>query len=125
MIARWMIVGFVIWIAIAAAFRFFGQDVFQTGRDGVTWLFLVLPLAMFVVTYALVKILRVEQTDRCEAAAIFAVPGLLTGIYMINSFENVFPNLDASLSSEFAALMFACYAAVILAGIVSSRLNSI
>ena len=31
----------------------------------------------------------------------------------------------ASLSNEFAALMFACYAAVIVAGIVSSRLESI
>ena len=53
------------------------------------------------------------------------VPGLLVGIYEINSFTNVFPNLDPSLGGSFAALMFACYAAVIIAGIVSSRLQSI
>lgn len=125
MIARWMVVGFVLWLAVTLSFRFVGQDVFQVGPGGVSWLFMILPITMFVVTYALLKMMRVEPSDRAEAASIFAVPGLLIGIYMINSYENVFPNLDASLEPEFAALMFACYAAVIIAGIVSSRLKNI
>lgn len=125
MIARWMVVGFVLWLAVTLSFRFVGGDVFQTGAGGVSWLFMVLPITMFIVTYALLKMMRVEPSDRAEAASIFAVPGLLIGIYMINSYENVFPNLDASLEPEFAALMFACYAAVIIAGIVSSRLKNI
>ena len=125
MIARWMIVGFVLWIAVAAAFRFFGDTVFTTGRDGVTWMFMVLPIAILVITFLFLKVLGVAPTDRAEAASIMAVPGLLVGIYEINSFNNVFPNLDASLGPQFAALMFACYAAVILAGIVSSRLENI
>jgi len=43
----------------------------------------------------------------------------------INSFHAVFPNLDPSLAQSFAALMYACYAAVILSGIVSSRLQQL
>ncbi|MGQ0532100.1 MAG: DUF5367 family protein [Caulobacteraceae bacterium] len=125
MIVRWMIVGFAFWIAIALAFRFIGDSVFVPGAGGVSWLFMTLPLAMLVITYLFLKILRVAPTDRAEAASIMAVPGLLVGIYEINSFTNIFPNLDASLGSEFAALMFACYAAVIIAGIVSSRLEGI
>ncbi len=125
MIARWMIAGFVLWAAITFSFRFIGQEVFQTGPGGVSWMFMTLPLIMFALTYALLKMFKVAPTDRCEAAAIFAVPGLLVGIYEINSYRVVFPNLDPSLSSEFAALMFACYAAVIIAGIVSSRLQNI
>jgi hypothetical protein len=74
------------------------------------------------VTYGLLIALKVAPTDRAEAASIMAVPGLLIGIYQINSFANLFPNLDASLAVTFASLMFACYAAVILAGIVASRL---
>jgi hypothetical protein len=88
-------------------------------------LFLILPFVLFAVTYLLLKLLKVAPTDRCEAAAIFAVPGLLTGIYMINSFRYVFPNVDESLGLSFASLMFACYAAVIIAGILSSRLEKI
>jgi hypothetical protein len=124
MIARWMIVGFVLWIAVAVAFRFVGQDVLQAGSN-LSWLFLTLPIGMLIVTYALLKIMRVAPTDRAEAASIMAVPGLLAGIYQINSYEAVFPNLDPALGGAFASLMFACYAAVIVAGIVASRLQSI
>ena len=126
MIARWMIVGFVLWFVITIAFRFVGQDIFTTGpTGGISWLFMTLPFIMFALTFILLKLFRVNPSDRAEAASIFAVPGLLIGIYEINSFQFVFPNLDAGLSMSFAALMFACYAAVIISGIVSSRLQSI
>lgn len=125
MIVRWMIVGFVLWIAVALAFRFVGDQVFVAGPGGVSWLFMIGPVVMLIVTFLFLKILKVAQTDRAEAASIMAVPGLLVGIYEINSFTNVFPNLDPSLSTTFASLMFACYAAVIIAGIVTSRLEGI
>lgn len=125
MIARWMIAGFVLWLLVTVSFRFVGQDVFQTGPGGVSWMFMTLPLIMFGLTYATLKVFRVASTDRAEAASIMAVPGLLIGIYEINSYTIVFPNLDPSLQNEFAALMFASYAAMIIAGIVSSRLKSI
>jgi hypothetical protein len=120
-----VIVGFLLWIAVAVAFRFFGQLVFSPGEDGVTWTFMVLPLALLVVTFLVLKALRVAQHDRAEAASVLAVPGLLVGIYEINSFTYVFPNLDPSLGPQFAALMFACFAAVIISGIVTSRLEGI
>lgn len=125
MIVRWLIAGFLLWLVVTLAFRFVGHNVFMPGPDGVAWLFMILPLVYLAVTFALLKILKVEPTDRSEAASIFAVPGLLIGIYQINSYEVIFPNLDASLASEFAALMFACYAGVIIAGIVSSHMKNI
>ena len=127
MIARWMIIGFVLWLVITLAFRFVGQDIFTTGpKGGISWLFMTLPFVMFALTWFLLKLFKVNPSDRSEAASIFAVPGLLIGIYEINSFQHVFPELaSADLGAPFAALMFACYAAVIIAGIVSSRLHSI
>lgn len=120
-----VIVGFILWIAVAVAFRFFGHLVFTPGVDGVTWTFLILPLVLLVVTFLILKGLGVAQTDRAEAASVLAVPGLLVGIYEVNGFSYVFPNLDPSLVPQFAALMFACFAAVIISGIVTSRLESI
>ena len=120
-----VVVGFLLWIAVAVAFRFYGHLVFHPGQDGVSWSFLILPVILLVVTYLVLKLLGVAQTDRAEAASVLAVPGLLVGIYEINSFNYVFPNLDPSLGPQFAALMFACYAAVIIAGIVTSRLEGI
>jgi hypothetical protein len=120
-----VIVGFLLWIAVAVVFRFFGQFFFAPGVDGVTWTFMILPLVLLVLTYVILKGLGVAQTDRAEAASILAVPGLLVGVYQVNGFSVVFPNLDPSLVPQFAALMFACFAAVIISGIVTSRLESI
>jgi hypothetical protein len=127
MIARWMIVGFVLWLVVTLAFRFVGQDFFTSGPSGgISWMFMILPFVMFGLTYVLLKAFKVNPSDRAEAASIFAVPGLLIGIYEINSFQFVFPDLAAAgLGASFAALMFACYAAVIISGIVSSRLHTI
>jgi len=108
MIARWMIAGFVLWAVVIAAFRFLGHQFFTPG-NGVEWL--------------LIKMFNVDPSDRAEAASIFAVPGMLLGIYVINSYQLVFPDLDPSMSASFASLMFACYAGVIICGIVSSRLQ--
>jgi len=122
MIARWMIAGFVLWLLVTVAFRFVGEDVLNS--SGVSWLFMVLPVIMFMLTWGLLTVFKVDATDRAEAAGIFAVPGLVGGVYEINSFRFVFPDVDASLGPSFSALMFASYAAVIIAGILSSRLNT-
>jgi uncharacterized membrane protein YoaT (DUF817 family) len=118
MIARWMIVGFVLWAVVTLVFRFLPAD-------GVAWSFMVLPFVMFALTYVVLKLFKVDPSDRAEAASIFAVPGLVIGVYEINSFQFVFPELaEAGLGPQFTALMFASYAAVIIAGIVSSRLHT-
>lgn len=125
MIIRWLVSGFVIWILIALGFATVGHQVFMPGQGGVSWMFMLLPLVLLVLVFGLLKLFKVDVSDRAEAAGIFALPGLLIGIYQINSFERIFPNLDPSLAPEFASLMFACYAAVIFTGIVSSHLKSI
>jgi len=124
MVFRWLIVGVVLWAIVTAVFRFAGQMVFTPG-NGVTAVFMLLPLIIFALTFLLIKITGVGPSDRAEAASIFAVPGLFFGIYEINNFTTIFPNLDAGLGSTFAALMFACFAAVIISGIVSSRLQQL
>lgn len=122
MIARWMIAGFVLWAVLIGAFRFLGHQFFTPG-NGVEWVFMILPVVMFVLTFVLIKMFNVDPSDRAEAASIFAVPGMLIGIYVINSYTLVFPDLDPSMGSTFASLMFACYLGVIICGIVSSRLQ--
>jgi Family of unknown function (DUF5367) len=122
---RWMALGFAFWIGLAAAFSAFGGFALLPGPGGVSWAFLTLPLALLILTYLVVKLMGVPQNDRSEAATTMAVPGFLVGLYEVDRFAVLFPNLDPSIGNEFAALMFACYAAVILAGIVSSRLESI
>lgn len=123
MIARWLIIGFVLAIVVVVSFQFVENSFFTTGVGGISWLLMVAPLVMFALTYMLLKVLRVAPHDRSEAASIFALPGFLMGIYEINSFHAVFPNLDAALAPQFAALVYACSAAALLGGVASSRLQ--
>lgn len=125
MIARWLFIGVVLAAILTAAFRFAPDGVFVAHGTGVTWMFLVMPLVAFAVTWIFLLVFRVNPSDRGEAAGIFALPGLLAGIYEINSFNFVFPNLDAGIEPQFASLMFACYAAVIFAGLTASRLRQV
>lgn len=123
MIVRWLTIGFVLWLLLTLAFRLVSDTVFEQGLGGISWLLLIAPPVMFMATFWLLRLLRVAPVDRAEAASIFAFPGFLIGIYEINSFEHIFTNLSPSLSASFAALMYACYAAAILAGVASAHLR--
>ena len=121
MIARWMIAGFVLWAIVMVAFNFVLGGI----GSNMPWLFLTLPLVMFALTFVLFKVFGVDESDRAEAASIFTVPGMLIGIYAIHNPGQFFQNLrdNMSMGLDFASLLFASYTAVILAGIVFSRLQ--
>jgi hypothetical protein len=121
MIARWMIAGFVLWAIVMAGFNF----ALSSSGASMPWLFLTLPIVMFALTFLLFKVFKVDESDRAEAASIFCVPGMLIGIYLIQApKEQIFTNLTTpKMNVEFASLLFATYAAIILAGIVFSRLQ--
>jgi hypothetical protein len=129
MIARWLAVGFGLWLIITLAFLFLGNadavghPLGASAGDVVPWLLMVLPFVIFALTYFLLAILKVDPADRAEATGIMALPGLLIGIYEINSFAKLFPDIGPVYSGAFAGLMYSCYAAAILAGVVSSRLQ--
>lgn len=125
MIARWAIVGMVLWLVVALAFRVFGGSVFVDGSGVVPSLFLTVPLVIGAVTYLLIRVLRVAHSDRAEAASVFAAAGLIVGVFEVTSYQQAFPDLPLALRDEFAALIFACVAAVVFVGLVSSRVESI
>jgi hypothetical protein len=122
MIARWTLVGFVLWLAIVLAVMFVDPIArVATAPGGVPLLFITLPIVLFALTYGFLKVLKVEPGDRAEAACVFSLPGLLIGIYLINQYDSAFPNVPMR-PTEFAALMFASYAAINFCGLISSRL---
>ena len=122
MIARWLIAGFVLWAIVIGGFAF----VLNGPAASMPALFLTLPIVMFVLTFILFKLFKVDESDRAEAASIFTVPGMLIGIYLIHNSPAFFKSITSpGQGLDFASLMFATYAAIILAGIVFSRLQKI
>jgi hypothetical protein len=122
MILRASIIGFIVWLAITLIFRFTGQNFFHPGEAGLYLLLGGAPLVMAVITVLVLRVLGEAKIDRAEAAIAFALPGMLLDVYAMNAFPDVFPNLDASLDGAFAAMKFLGYGAVLIIGLVTSRI---
>lgn len=122
MIIRATIVGILLWVAAMAAFRYAGGAFFYPDDTLLTIIFAAAPLVMIVLTWLLMKLLRVAPGDQAEAAIALAMPGMLFSVYMTSEFSTLFPPLDPVLDAAFGALMLEAYAAMLFAGILFTRL---
>ncbi|MFT3726392.1 MAG: DUF5367 family protein [Terricaulis sp.] len=122
MIARWVIAGFILWVLVMVAFNF----VLGSPAAGIPGLFLILPIVMFALTFILFKLFKVDESDRAEAASIFTLPGMLIGGYLAHNPTQIFANLTTQqVGADLTSLMIASYAAVIISGLVFSRLQKV
>jgi hypothetical protein len=122
MILRATLLGFVMWLLVTLAFRFFGQDFFYPGEGGLYLLLIAAPVVMGGVTFIVLRLLHEARIDRAEAAVGFAMPGMALDVYAINRFPDVFPNLDASLDGAFGAIKLVGYCAILIVGLATTRL---
>jgi len=122
MILRAAAVGFLVWLIATAAFRFAGQYFFVPDEGPRFILFVAAPFAMVLLTLVLLRLLREARGDEAEAAVALAFPGMLLDAFVVHEFSRVFPNLDPTLDSAFGALMLLSYGAVIVTGLMTTRL---
>jgi hypothetical protein len=122
MILRATSLGFVLWLIITLVTRFYGQEFFHPGETGIYILLIASPIVMGVLTVIGLRLLGEANIDRAEAAVALALPGMALDIYALNAFGNVFPNLDASLDGAFGAIKLIGYTAMLLVGLVTTRL---
>ncbi len=121
MILRATLLGFVLWLVVTLALRFFGQDFFFPG-EGVYALLIASPIVMGGFTLLALRVLREAKIDRAEAAVALAMPGMALDVYALNTFANVFPNLDAALDGAFGAIKLLGYTAMLLVGLFTTRI---
>lgn len=122
MILRATALGFVLWAIVTGALRFFGQEFFHPGETGIYMLLVASPIVMGGLTVLALRLLHEAKIDRCEAAVALALPGMALDIYALNMFANVFPNLDASLDGAFGAIKLIGYTAMLVVGLVTTRI---
>ncbi len=122
MILRAAGVGFLLWLAFTAAFRFAGQYFFIPDETLMLALFIATPLLMAALTFLLLRLLREARGDEAEAAIGLAFPGMFLDVFVTREFPSVFPNLDPALDGAFGALLLLAYGAVVLTGLMSTRL---
>lgn len=122
MIIRAMGLGFLLWLAVAAAFRFGGQYFFLPDESLRLITFLSAPVVGVVVTFILLKLLHEARGDEGEASIGIALPTLFLNGFGTHEFSNVFPNIDPTLDSAFGAWTLLFVGSILFMGLSMTKL---
>lgn len=122
MILRAMGLGFLLWLANAALFRFAGQYFFLPSVAPPYLLFAIAMAIGAVITFACVKALGVARGDEGEAAVAVAFPSLLLNAVLTHEFAMIFPNLDGALDGVYGGLALLYGAAMVFTGLLITKL---
>ena len=123
MILRAMGLGFVLWFAIAALFRFEGQNFFLPDERVRLLIFVAAPVIGAALSFIFLRVLKEGRGDEGEAAIGVAFPNLLLSAFGVHEFATVFPNLDPTLDGVYGALSMLFTAAILFMGLVMTRLS--
>jgi hypothetical protein len=115
-------IGLVLWALGTALFRYAGHFFFTPDPDILTLVFALTVAVMVAITFLVLLFLGEDPSDRAEAAIALAMPGMLLDVWVVNHFDQVFPNLDPMLGQNFGALMLLGYAAMIITGLFLTRM---
>jgi hypothetical protein len=120
MIIRAMGLGFLLWLAIAATFRFAGQIFFLPDERFLA--FLTAPLIGFLAAFVLLIVLREARGDEGEAAIGIALPTIFLNGYITHEFATTMPNLDPTLDATFGAWTLLFVGAILFTGLSRTKL---
>lgn len=120
MILRAMGLGFVLWLAVAATFRFAGQMFFLP--DGRLIAYLSAPVVGVVATLILLKLLHEARGDEGEAAIGIALPTLFLNGFITHEFASTLPNIDPTLDATFGAWSLLFCGSILMVGLFMTQL---
>ncbi len=122
MIVRAMGLGFVLWLAVAAAFRFFGQLFFLPDEQMRLYAFLSAPVLGVLAAFALLKMLREVHGDEGEASIGVALPTMFLNGFATHEFSRALPNIDPTLDATFGAWSLLFAASILFTGLSMTQL---
>ncbi len=122
MIIRAMALGFVLWLAVAAAFRFAGQYFFLPDESLRLLTFLSAPVVGLLLGFVFLKLLGEAKGDEGEAAIGLALPVLLLNGFLTHEFPKAFPNLDVTLDATFGAWSLLFGGSILFVGLWTTKL---
>jgi hypothetical protein len=120
MIIRAMGLGFVLWLAVAAAFRLGGQFFFLPDARMIA--FLSAPIVGVAAAFVVLKLLREARGDEGEASIGIALPTLFLNGFATHEFPNAFPNLDPTLDATFGAWTLLFVGSILFMGLSMTKL---
>lgn len=120
MIIRAIGLGFLLWLAVAAAFRLGGEYFFLP--DSRLIAFLSAPVLGLLGAWLILKVLREAPGDEGEASIGVALPTLFLNGFATHEFASVFPNLDPTLDGTFGAWTLLFIGSILFMGLSMTKL---
>jgi Trk-type K+ transport system membrane component len=120
MILRAMGLGFVLWLAVAATFRFAGHMFFLPDERLIAYL--SAPVAGVVATLLLLRLLHEARGDEGEASIGIAMPSLFLNGFMTHEFATTLPNIDPTLDATFGAWSLLFCGSILMVGLFMTQL---
>lgn len=122
MIIRAMFFGFLLWLAVAAAFRFGGQYFFLPDESTRMITFLSGAAAGLLLGFVFLKLIGEAAGDEGEAAIGLALPVILLNGFLTHEFPNAFPNLDETLDATFGAWSLLFGGSILFVGLLTTKI---
>ncbi|MDX2274021.1 MAG: DUF5367 family protein [Hyphomonadaceae bacterium] len=122
MILRAMGLGFVLWLIVAAAFRFAGQMFFLPDEQFRLFAFLSAPVIGVLAAILLLKLLHEARGDEGEASIGIALPTMFLNGVATHEFPRAFPNIDPTLDATFGAWTLLFAASILFTGLSMTQL---
>jgi K+-transporting ATPase A subunit len=117
--ARYVWIGFAVWLFATVAIRFGGGGILPTG-PGLRFGILLAVTALVIGAAISLLVRRIPAREvRLEAAVLLVLPGILLDTGSVLWFPAVFPNLPAGAGLPFAALLLWAYGIALLAGLLA------
>lgn len=120
MIIRAIGLGFVLWLAVAAAFRLGGHYFFLPDARMVA--FLSAPVIGLLGAWVILLLLREAPGDEGEASIGVALPTLFLNGFATHEFATAFPNLDPTLDATFGAWTLLFVGSILFMGLSMTKL---
>jgi hypothetical protein len=114
--------GFLLWLAVAAAFRFGGQYFFLPDESLRLYTFLSAPVVGIVLGFIFLKLLGEASGDEGEASIGLALPVLLLNGFLTHEFATAFPNLDVTLDATYGAWSLLFGGSILFVGLWTTKL---
>lgn len=114
-----LVIGFLIWLLATLAFRLAGQYFFITESSIVlTILYAALIPAMTIISIVTFKKFKLSGLENVAAAVLMVLPGMIIDTFVIQFFEDLFPNMPASRAATFGSWLMWAYSIVLVTSII-------
>ncbi|MFN0256247.1 DUF5367 domain-containing protein [Pedobacter ureilyticus] len=112
-------IGFLIWFLATLAFRIAGQFFFITESPTVlTILYVAVIPALALISVFTFKKFKLLALENVVAGVLLVLPGMVIDTFVIQFFEDVFPNMPSNRAATFGSWLMWAYATVLLTSVI-------